>query len=80
MFDDFPGTKMNDLNLDWVIKTIKNMESEITLLKNRVLTMQDNFESDLAYHISTQNTVNDTVEASINDLNTRVLALEGNGT
>lgn len=30
---DFPGTNLNDLNLDWIIEAIKNLDERVTALE-----------------------------------------------
>lgn len=33
--DMFPGTDLNDLNLDWIIETIKELESRVAALEDQ---------------------------------------------
>ena len=33
--DMFPGTDLNDLNLDWIIETIKDLEARVTALEDQ---------------------------------------------
>ena len=33
--DMFPGTDLNDLNLDWIIETIKDLEARVQALEDR---------------------------------------------
>lgn len=35
MFDMFPGTDLNDLNLDWIIEKIKDLEDRVTDLEDQ---------------------------------------------
>lgn len=32
--DMFPGTDLNDLNLDWIIEKIKDLEDRVTALED----------------------------------------------
>lgn len=34
--DAFPGTNLNDINLDWLIEEVKNLESRVTALEEIV--------------------------------------------
>jgi hypothetical protein len=33
--DMFPGTDLNDLNLDWIIETIKDLEARVQALEDQ---------------------------------------------
>lgn len=33
MLPDFPGTDLNDLNLDWLIEEMKNLEQRVQALE-----------------------------------------------
>ena len=34
MLPDFPGTDLNDLNLDWLIEEMKNLEQRVKTLED----------------------------------------------
>ena len=34
--DAFPGTNLNDINLDWIIEELKNLESRVAALEETV--------------------------------------------
>lgn len=34
MLPDFPGTDLNDLNLDWLIEEMKNLEQRVKALED----------------------------------------------
>lgn len=34
--DMFPGTNLNDLNLDWLIQELKDLEQRVTALEEQV--------------------------------------------
>ena len=34
--DMFPGTNLNDLNLDWIIEELKALEQRVTVLEEQV--------------------------------------------
>lgn len=36
MLPDFPGTDLNDLNLDWIIEEMKNLEQRVKALEEIV--------------------------------------------
>lgn len=40
-FDDFPYTNLNDVNLDWIIETMRGMNDEIESLKERVTALEE---------------------------------------
>ena len=31
--DFFPGTNLNDVNLDWILETIRNLDERVTALE-----------------------------------------------
>lgn len=33
--DMFPGTDLNDLNLDWIVETIKDLEARVQALEDQ---------------------------------------------
>ena len=42
----FPGTNYNDLNLDWILKEIKELREEFEELREQVLPQDDTEETD----------------------------------
>ena len=36
MLPDFPGTDLNDLNLDWLIEEMKNLEQRVQALEEQI--------------------------------------------
>lgn len=36
MLPDFPGTDLNDLNLDWLIEEMKNLEQRVQALEEQL--------------------------------------------
>ena len=39
-FDEFPYTNLNDVNLDWVLDTMRQMQEEIEDLQTRVTALE----------------------------------------
>lgn len=39
MLPDFPGTNLNDLNLDWLIEEMKNLEQRVKTLEDIINAM-----------------------------------------
>lgn len=44
-FDDFPYTNLNDLNLDWIVETMRAMQEEIEDLQTRVTALEEGGET-----------------------------------
>lgn len=40
-FDDFPYTNLNDVNLDWIVDTMRQMQTEIEDLQARVTALEE---------------------------------------
>lgn len=40
-FDEFPYTNLNDLNLDWIVAIMREMQAEIEDLQARVLALEE---------------------------------------
>lgn len=40
-FDDFPYTNLNEVNLDWIVETMKEMQAEIENLQARVTALEE---------------------------------------
>ena len=40
--DMFPGTNLNDLNLDWLIDEMKNLEQRVEALEEQINGNDDN--------------------------------------
>ena len=39
-FDEFPYTNLNDVNLDWIVDTMRQMQEEIEDLQTRVAALE----------------------------------------
>lgn len=39
-FDEFPYTSLNDVNLDWIVATMREMQAEIEDLQGRVEALE----------------------------------------
>ena len=39
-FDEFPYTNLNDVNLDWIVATMRAMQAEIEDLQGRVKALE----------------------------------------
>ena len=39
-FDEFPYTNLNDVNLDWIVATMREMQAEIEDLQARVEALE----------------------------------------
>ena len=39
-FDEFPYTNLNDVNLDWIVATMRDMQAEIEDLQGRVEALE----------------------------------------
>lgn len=39
-FDEFPYTNLNDVNLDWIVDTMRQMQEEIEDLQARVSALE----------------------------------------
>lgn len=35
-YDEFPYTNLGDINLDWIISEMKNLDERVTALENQV--------------------------------------------
>ena len=44
-FDDFPYTNLNDINLDWIVDTMRQMQEEIEDLQARVTALEEGGET-----------------------------------
>lgn len=40
-FDEFPYTNLNDVNLDWIVATMREMQAEIEDLQTRVTALEE---------------------------------------
>lgn len=40
-FDEFPYTNLNDVNLDWIVETMREMQAEIEDLQARVTALEE---------------------------------------
>lgn len=39
-FDEFPYTNTNDINLDWLIEVVKNLDERVSDLEERVTALE----------------------------------------
>lgn len=39
-FDEFPYTNTNDINLDWLIEVVKNLDARVADLEDRVTALE----------------------------------------
>ena len=46
IFDSLPYTNFHDLNLNWIIRKMKEMETEIENLKTRVSDLENRLNED----------------------------------
>lgn len=42
MFDDFPYSNKAELNLDWILSKIKELEERVTVLENKEVVKNGN--------------------------------------
>lgn len=40
-FTDFPYTNTGDINLDWLIEQVKNLDARVTALESRVTSLEE---------------------------------------
>lgn len=40
-YTDFPYTKTGDINLDWLIEQVKNLDARVTALESRVTSLEE---------------------------------------
>lgn len=40
-FDEFPYTNLNEVNLDWIVDTMRQMQAEIEDLQARVTALEE---------------------------------------
>lgn len=40
-FDEFPYTNLNEVNLDWIVETMREMQAEIEDLQTRVQALEE---------------------------------------
>ena len=40
-FDEFPYTNLNEVNLDWIVSTMREMQAEIEDLQTRVQALEE---------------------------------------